>query len=158
MAEQIVIGTETFKRRHPLAVWLGLPIITLGIYHFVWHYKVNDEARRYLRDPTIRPAISVLALLLGWILIVPPFVSIYRTGGRVRRMQANAGIPDRCEPWIALILAFIFGLHSLYLQSQLNRIWDAYSRPGLLPQAYPSSPPSQAVQPPAVPLAPPPSP
>src|SRR5438309_5240404 len=51
MAQQVVIGNETFKRRHPVGVWLGMPLITLFIYYFVWYYKINNEARRYLRDP-----------------------------------------------------------------------------------------------------------
>ena len=62
MAQQVVIGNETFKRRHPVGVWLGLPLITLFIYYFVWYYKINNEARRYLRDPSIRPGISLLAV------------------------------------------------------------------------------------------------
>ena len=27
------------KQRNPVAVWLGLPLITLGIYYYVWLYK-----------------------------------------------------------------------------------------------------------------------
>ena len=92
MAEIVTIEGQEFKKRNIWAVWLGLPIITLGIYRFVWYHKVNDEARRYLRDDSIRPGISVLAITLGLLLLVPPFVSIYRTGERVRRMQENAGV------------------------------------------------------------------
>jgi hypothetical protein len=57
VAEVVTVGTEQFKRRNPAAVWLGLPLITLGIYSLVWWYKINDEARRYLRDPTIKPVV-----------------------------------------------------------------------------------------------------
>ena len=31
------------KRRSPVGVWLGLPLITLGIYHLVWYYKIHAE-------------------------------------------------------------------------------------------------------------------
>src|SRR5438105_13620685 len=160
MAQQVVIGNETFKRRHPLAAALGLPLITLGVYYFVWYYKINNEARRYLRDPSIRPGISLLAITLGFLIIVPPFVSIYRTGERVRRMQTNAQIPDRCEPWMALVLAlllrfFLFSLDTLYLQIHLNTVWDAYLRPGVGPPSYPPPlPPPQGVPPAAPPAAP----
>lgn len=154
MAEPVAIGDELFKRRSPVAVWLGLPLITLGIYYFVWFYKINNESRRYLRDPSIRPGMSLLAVTLGGILIVPPLISIYRTGERVQRMQANAGISDRCEPWINLVLAFIFGLDRLYLQIQLNKLWDAYLRPGL--PAHQAPPPLLPPPPPEPPpLAPP---
>jgi hypothetical protein len=157
MAREVVIGGETFKRRNPLAVWLLLPFITLGIYFFVYWYKINNEARRYLRDPSIQPGTSLLAVLLGWILIVPPFVTVFTTAGRVRRMQENARIPDRIDPWIALLLRFFFGLDLLYLQVNLNKIWDAYgmSYPGA---PYPATPPPGAMPPwgAAPPYAPPP--
>ena len=140
MAQPVVVGGETFKRRSPIGVWLGLPLITLGVYFFVYWYKINNEARRYLRDPSINPGVSLLAVLLGWILIVPPFVSVYTTAGRVRRMQENARIQDRIDPWIALLLRFFFGLDVLYLQINLNKIWDAYLGVGAGP-AYPAMPP-----------------
>jgi Domain of unknown function (DUF4234) len=126
MARTVVIDNETFKRRNIIGVWIGLPLITFGIYHLVWHYKVNSEARRFLRDDSISPGISVLAITLGAFLIIPPFVSVYQTAVRIRRMQDRASISGRIEPVIALLLIFVFGLHSLYLQSHLNRIWDSY--------------------------------
>jgi hypothetical protein len=129
MARIVVVGSETFKRRNVLGVWLGLPLITLGIYSVVWHFKITNEARRYLRDDSIRPWISLLAVTLGGLIIVPPFVSIYRACGRIQRMQVNAGVPFRCEPVLGLVLGF-FGLHSLYMQSHLNHIWDAYLNSG----------------------------
>ncbi|HVB76541.1 MAG TPA: DUF4234 domain-containing protein [Candidatus Nitrosotalea sp.] len=145
MARDVVIGDQVFKRRNPVGVWLGLPLVTLGIYYYVWYYKINSEAKRYLRDPSLRPGRSLLAILIGGIIIVPPFISIYRTGVRVRQMQSNAGIQDRCEPWINLILAFFFGLDRLYLQIHLNKLWDAYLRPGFVPTpaAAPLPPPLQ---------------
>ena len=126
MAEIVRADGQEFKKRNIFAVWLGLPIITLGIYTFVWYYKINDEARRYLRDESIRPGISVLALSLGWILILPPFISIYRTAERVRRMQEQAKIGTRIEPVLALLAVFFFSLWTLYIQEMLNRIWDSY--------------------------------
>ena len=91
MAQLVVIGNQTYKKRNVVAVWLGLPLITLGIYPLVWIYKVNDEARRFLGDNSIRPALSVLAFLPGGLLIVPPFIAIYRLGTRIARMEAAAG-------------------------------------------------------------------
>jgi hypothetical protein len=71
MARSVVVGGEQYKIRNIVGVWLGLPLITLGIYHFVWWYKINNEARRYLRDVRISPGLSLLAILVGWLLIVP---------------------------------------------------------------------------------------
>lgn len=157
MARPVVIGNEVFKRRNPIGVWLGLPLITLGIYFFVWWYKINNEARRYLRDPSIRPGISLLAVLVGWILIVPPFVSVYTTAERVRRMQDAANTTgDRCNPWIALLLRFVYGLDVIYLQVSLNRIWDAHLHRGWMPSA--ALPPQGSAGPPPPPPPPPPGP
>jgi len=146
MAEIVRVGGQEFKKRNIFGVWLGLPIITLGIYTFVWYYKVNDEARRYLGDDTIRPGISVLALTLGWVLLLPPFISVYRTAERVRRMQEHAGIGSRIEPILALLGVFFFSLWTLYIQEMLNRIWDAYLYRGSTPQP---AGPSAAPPPPA---------
>jgi hypothetical protein len=142
MAQTIVIGNQTYKRRNLLAVWLGLPLITLGIYHFFWIYNVNDEARRFLRDDSIKPAMSVLAFIPGFILIVPPFVTIYRTGTRIARMEEAAGVPGRTSGGLGLLLAFIFTLYPLYYQSHLNALWDRYASSAMVPPPpYAAAPP-----------------
>jgi hypothetical protein len=117
------------KTRNVILVWLVWPLITLGIYHLVWYYKVNREAKEF--DPRIEvdPILSVVAVTVGWVVIVPPFVSIYNTGQRIARMQHSAGMQPTCNPWIGLILTFVFSLHSLYYQAELNRIWVRYHMP-----------------------------
>jgi hypothetical protein len=117
------------KRRNPVLVWLVFPFITLGIYHLWWWYKINDEARKL--DPRIEvdPVLSLLALFPGAIIIVPALVSIYRTGDRLRRMQAAAGQTPSALPIIGLLLAFLFSLYGLYYQIILNQIWDSYGNP-----------------------------
>jgi hypothetical protein len=148
MATLVTIDGETYKRRDPLGV-IGLVLITLGIYGFVWYYKVNDEARRYLRDESIRPGIALLAVAVGWIVIVPPFISAYRTGERIVRMERRVGISNELSPAIFLILFIVVTfLGGAYVQEHLNRIWD---RPADAPAPPVSmSPPS----PPAPPMPP----
>jgi hypothetical protein len=126
MARSVVIGHNTFKRRSPLGVWLGLPLITFGIYPLVWYYKINNEAKQYLADDTIKPGIALLAITFGAILVLPPFISVYRTCKRIRRMQEQAGVKGLIEPPIGVLLMFLFSFHYFYLQSHLNRIWDAH--------------------------------
>lgn len=115
------------KHRNIFLVWLVWPFITLGIYHLVWWYKVNREARDF--GIVVDPFISLLALLIGWIIIIPPFVSIYRTGQRIGAMQRAAGMAPTCSGVIGVILAFVFGLYSLYYQHELNRLWDHLGNP-----------------------------
>jgi heme/copper-type cytochrome/quinol oxidase subunit 2 len=130
------------KNRNIILVWLVWPLITLGIYFFVWYYKINREAKDF--DPRIEgnPGVSLLAVLIGWIIIVPPFVSIYRTGGRIAQMQRSAGIEPTCNGWIGLILVFVFNLDRLYYQHELNRIWEHYGNPpegSIVPLAVPAA-------------------
>ena len=73
--------------------------------------------------------VSVIAVSLGAIIIVPPFVSIYRTGERIAQMQRAAGMEATCLPIIGLLLTFVFHLESLYYQYELNRIWAHYGNP-----------------------------
>jgi DMSO/TMAO reductase YedYZ heme-binding membrane subunit len=112
------------KTRNIWLVWLVWPILTLGIYHLVWWYKINREARDFAAIE-VRPAISVVAITLGAIIIVPPWVSIYRTGERIGRMQAAAGQPVTCNGVIGLIASIFLGLHVLYYQYELNKTWEA---------------------------------
>jgi hypothetical protein len=89
-----------------------------------------------------------LAITLGAFLIVPPFVSLYRTCSRIQRMQEHAGIASRIEPVLGLVLGFVFGLSSLYMQSHLNHIWEAYLRTGPTQVAIPTGEPLAALPPP----------
>lgn len=140
MAELIEIGGQQYERRSPLGAW-GLAFLTLGIYAFVYHYKVNDEARRFLGDETINPGVSVLAVTLGIFLIVPPYISYYRTGERIRRMQQQAGVPNEVSPALGLLAAVVMILHIPYFQEHLNRIWERYAPQSTpLPGAAPPPP------------------
>ncbi len=31
------------KNRNAILVWIVWPILTLGIYHFVWYHKIHDD-------------------------------------------------------------------------------------------------------------------
>jgi hypothetical protein len=154
MAEIVRIGDKEFKKRGPLAVW-GLGLLTLGVYFFVWYYKINKEARDYLGDETINPTTALMAVLFGWILIlIPPLVSVFNTGKRIARMEAQAGLTDPISPGLGLLLFLILRLDMPYQQEHLNRIWNRYlpaQAGGPLPpptgQALPP-PPGQALPPP----------
>jgi hypothetical protein len=114
------------KRRNPVAAWIGLPLITLGIYHFVWYYKIHAEMQDFDRRrkiPTIGPVLVLI--LLGWT-VIAPLISYYRTGERIVESQRAAGIPTTCMPIIGLLLTFVFGLNTLYYQIELNKVVDAY--------------------------------
>lgn len=112
------------KRRNPFGVWLGLPLITLGIYGFVWVYKTNKELAAYNSRIKVNPTLSLLAFLIGWVLIVPPFVAAWRLGTRTAEAQRAAGLPE-ISPGIAFLL-WLIGGGPLYLQFEINKIWNRY--------------------------------
>jgi hypothetical protein len=148
MAQTVTIAGQEFKKRNIVGVWLGLPIITLGVYVFVWIYKINNEARRFLRDDSIRPGMSLLAFFPGLLLIVPPYVAVYRLGKRIRRMEEAVQMQSRCEPVLGLVFAFLYGAYHLYYQSHLNDIWDRYLQAPAAPSQPIAPPPPIATAPP----------
>jgi hypothetical protein len=146
------------KIRNIFLVWLVWPLITLGVYHVVWWYKINREARDLNAGIEVDPVISAVAITLGALIIVPPFVSIYNTGERIGAMQAAAGMNRSCNGVIGLIASFLIGLHALYYQSELNRLWVYLgSAPEGSPVTIPgsagagSAPPAQPAPPPEAP-------
>lgn len=117
------------KIRNIFLVGLIWPLITLGIYHLVWYYKVNREAQDFDQRIEVNPVLAVLAITVGWVVIVPPFVSVYNTGQRIARMQKSAGMQPTCNSWIGIILLIVAGLYPLYYQHELNQIWTHYQSP-----------------------------
>ena len=97
MADLVTIEGQQYRRRNPLGV-LGLSIITLGIYFFVWYFKINDELRRAENDPTISPTRSLMAVSLGWLIVVPPFIAMYNTAKHVQAMESRRGVMQTLEP------------------------------------------------------------
>jgi hypothetical protein len=126
------------KIRSPWAAAL-LPIITFGIYHLVWWYRINRELRDYGRakgyDLGQSPVSSLLALFPGGFIIVPALVTYCRG---TKRIQGAARLAGREPPngWIALILYVVISLGFwAYLQISLNEVWrtDAELLPGQPP-------------------------
>jgi hypothetical protein len=164
---QIPETQERVKIRSPWAAAL-LPIVTLGIYHLVWWYRINRELRDFGRargyDLGQNPTNSLLALFPGAIIIVPALVTYWRGTKRVQGAARIAG-NDPPSGWIALILYVLLapGFWA-YLQVALNDVWQdqAQALPGQPPPPAPGDqmPPRLAEQPggPAAPQQEPPPP
>jgi hypothetical protein len=121
-------GTEhEVKVRNPWAVAL-LPIITLGIYHLVWWYKINKELKAYGEakgyDLGQNPTASLLALFPGGIIVIPALVTYWRGTKRVQGASKIAG-REPVSGWISLILYLLLSpAFWAYLQVSLNNIWE----------------------------------
>jgi Domain of unknown function (DUF4234) len=131
VAEEIQIaGTQsTAKIRSPWAAAL-LPIVTLGIYYFVWYYKINREmadlgrARGKTDELGDSPGKSLLAITLGALIIVPAIVSTIHTAQRIQRAQRLAGLDQQLNGWLALVLYILIApAFWAYEQSELNKVW-----------------------------------
>src|SRR4051794_41288957 len=123
-------GTEhEVKVRNPWAVAL-LPIVTLGIYHFVWWYKINKELKAYGEakgyDLGQNPTNSLLALVPGFLIVVPPLVSYWRGTKRVQAASRLAG-QEAPNGWLGLVLYLLISpAFFAYLQVSLNEVWRAH--------------------------------
>jgi hypothetical protein len=121
-------GTEhEVKVRNPWAVAL-LPIITLGIYHLVWWYRINKELKAYGEakgyDLGQNPTNSVLALFPGGIIIIPALITYWRGTKRVMGASKVAG-REPVSGWISLILYLLLSpAFWAYLQVSLNNVWE----------------------------------
>ena len=112
------------KTRNPWGVWLlGITII----YPMIWYFKINKELRDFDPSIDVQPGIAVLAVTLGGLLIgIPPIVSYVHTAGRIQRAQKLAGSKKRCSALVAFV-CLSFGV--VYVQSQLNKVWDQFGNP-----------------------------
>ena len=141
MAETVTIEGQAYLKRKPLGV-LGLTIITFGIYGLYWFYKANEEIRRYTKDDTISPGRSLLAVIPGAILIVPPFIAYYNTANHVVDMQQRRGIASQISPVLVVVLGVVIWLGmAAYVQEHLNRVWDSASMPSAGGMGAPPPPP-----------------
>jgi len=114
MAQEVDLQGGGIAKIRNFWVGLGLTILTLGIYYFCWYYFVNDELKDIgtaKNDPNLSsssPMNSVIAVLIGGFVIVPPLLSVYNYGQRIKRAERLAGVPRNREinPTLAFLLVF----------------------------------------------------
>jgi hypothetical protein len=136
---QIADTRSTAKTRDPLGVAL-LTLVTLGVYFFVWYYKVNREMSELGRargtaELGDNPGNSLLAVTLGALIIVPAIVSVYNTFVRTQVAARLTGV-EPLNGWIALAFYLLLGIgFPAYLQSGLNKAWGAQTDRAVVPAA-----------------------
>jgi hypothetical protein len=126
---------DRVKLRSPWAAAL-LPIITLGIYHVVWWYRVNRELRDLGRakgyDLGQNPMASLLAVFPGGLILVPALITYWRGGERIQGAARLAG-KEPINGLISVILFFVIQPALWwYMQDSLNAVWrsEATALPG----------------------------
>ena len=129
MAEEVQIqgSSDPGKIRNPLGV-IGLTLITLGIYGIVWYYKINKEMAAIGKahgseECGTSPGTSVLAITLGCLIIVPPFVSVYKTWARLSAAERLTGTPEGMEAGLGFLLSILLSPVGTYiLQANMNKV------------------------------------
>ena len=115
-------------------VWVGVfSLVTLGIYTIYWIYQTAKHLRDYGnakgRDLGQSPGMTLLAVTLGALIIVPAIVAIYRQAKRIQQAQQLAGIQPM-NGWLALVLYLVVSpIFFAYEQSELNKVWAAEGGP-----------------------------
>jgi membrane protease YdiL (CAAX protease family) len=147
MAETVTIEGKQYLKRTPLGV-LGLSFITIGIYFFVWYYKINKEIKTFEKDETISPGRSTWAVTLGALVIIPAIIAYYNTAKHVQTMEQHVGVQQTLEPALVVVLIFVFSIgNGIYIQEHLNRVWDKAA--GTQAPVAPPIPPPPPAMPPA---------
>jgi hypothetical protein len=118
VAHEVEFGSGGSGKIRSFGVGLLLTVITLGVYYFCWYYFVNDELKdigaangdQNLAQSS--PMASVAAVLLGSFLFVPPLLSVYNYGNRIKRAERLTGIDrgTQINPTMAFLLVFPFGI------------------------------------------------
>ncbi len=153
--EMDIRGTQDkVKVRSPWAAAL-LPLITLGIYHLVWWYRINRELRDYGKakgyDLGQNPTNSVLAVFPGGIIIIPALITYWRGTKRVMGASRLGG-KEPLNGWIAILLyVFIAPALWAYIQVSLNDLWRDEAEPAA---GEPAPPAAADPMPPPLPAEP----
>lgn len=124
-------GSDYEAKLRNLWPQVGLLIITFGIYGIYWYYKVNQEMAhlgRVRSEPRLgdSPGMSLLAVTLGALVIVPAILSMWNTGKRIALTQEMLDREESNVNVIFFLLAFFTGIGGvLYGQHVLNQAWVA---------------------------------
>lgn len=112
MAQTVVLGQGANGKVRSFWAGFGLSVITLGIYGYFWYFMVNDELKKVglaKGDEKLgnsEPGMSVVALISGFFVIIPTFITMFRYGKRIQHAEQLAGIPaeKQINPTTAFLL------------------------------------------------------
>ena len=135
MARKLQVqGAGTVKVINPWVAFL-LAIVTFGIYYIFWYGIRNSELNDFgfaaspeKNELAVSPFLAILAVTIGWLLILPPFISQWRFYGRIGRGQELVGLENRVSHVVGILLFalafFLLPFEVAYAQHHLNRLWE----------------------------------
>jgi hypothetical protein len=124
---RIAGSQHTARVRSPLMVGL---LSLVPFYWLYWYFSINNEMSkmgetRSTDELGTSPTMSLIAVTLGVVLIVPPFISIWNTAGRINQAQHMAGEQVGLSKVLATILTILlFPIGAAVMQGSLNNAWE----------------------------------
>jgi uncharacterized membrane protein len=106
--------------RRNIVAWYVLGVVTFGIGFVVWYYKLNADAKQLAGNATWKPWVSVVAITLGAMIVVPAYVSHWRTWSRVREATAETHDLSTGLQFIFVFIPLVNLAYWGYLQAKLN--------------------------------------
>ena len=90
----------------------------------------------------------MIAITLGSFVIIPPFVSIWKTRRRMEGTQRTVGVSGGSGPlfFVLHIIPIVSLFAPVYMQTQLNKAWRAIGDPGASQASELSAGPDTGVQ------------
>jgi Domain of unknown function (DUF4234) len=110
----------------PTGTCILLYVVTLGIYGWVWYYKVHDEMRNHARDGLGGGVALLLAILVGFVM---PFLTASEIGGLYRKNGWLAPVEGVTGCWIFLPIAGPI-VWFVKTNDAINAYWRAYGAVG----------------------------
>jgi hypothetical protein len=98
-----------------------LSIVTLGIYHLYWTYKVFDELKQHTGEGiggVLALVIAIFINIVNWFVLPSEIGTMYARDGRTKPMTGWTGL------WILLPL-FGWFVWIVKVQGAMNRYWES---------------------------------
>jgi hypothetical protein len=114
------LDQEAEMQGRSIVLWYVVGVVTFGIGFVVWFYKLNSDAKTLAGNASWKPWVSVLAITLGAIVIVPAYVSHWTTWSRVREATGAAQEMSTGLQFIFVFIPLVNLAYWGYLQSKLN--------------------------------------
>jgi hypothetical protein len=107
--------------RNSVVEWLLCYFVPF--YALYWFHRYNKELEAYSGGRIEYNATSsLLAITLGWFILVPPFVAWASFMGRIREGQRMAGLPQTANFWGSVGRAILLSYNTKWHTDQANEI------------------------------------
>ena len=107
--------------RNSVVEWLLCYFVPF--YALYWFHRSNKEMEAWSSGRIDYNATSsLLAITLGWLILVPPFVAWSSYMGRIREAQRMAGLPQTANFWGSVGRAILLSYNTKWHTDQFNEI------------------------------------